>query len=129
MWEIVGNMSNKRRSPRQPVHLPCKISLHDPDLSAESASRALIGHTRDASVGGLAIVVPDAHIGAQDLARSELLHITLALPTEQVDVYATPVHYERVHEGGTEAYLIGARLSDASSHARARFVKYLHTLH
>lgn len=130
MWEIVGQIHNKRRAPRQAVHLPCRVSWCDAETPADSASRALIGHTRDVSVGGLAVVIPDTHIGAHDLTRSDrLLRITLALPTERIDVDAAPVHYERVHEGETEACLIGVRLTEASSNARARLVKYLHTLH
>ena len=130
MWEIVGQLHNKRRAPRQAVHLPCRVSWRDAETPADRAWRTLIGHTRDVSVGGLSVVIPKTDIGAQDLTRAgRPLRITLALPTEQVDVDGAPVHWERVQEGETEAYLIGARLTDVSSRARARFVKYLHTLH
>ena len=121
MWEIVSKI-NQRRTLRRKVQLPCSVSL--PDAGAPPA-RPLIGHTHDVSLGGVALIMPDIRIGDHDLTSPErTLRITLALPKERVDVYATPVRYERVGEG--EGYLIGARITDVE--ARARFVKYIHTL-
>lgn len=121
MWEIVSKI-NQRRALRRKVYLPCSVSLPDAETHR---THPLIGHTHDVSLGGVALIIPDIHIGDHDLISPErTLRITLALPKERVDIYAAPVRYERVSEG--EGYLIGARITDVS--ARSRFVKYIHSL-
>ncbi|HKQ99216.1 MAG TPA: PilZ domain-containing protein [Pyrinomonadaceae bacterium] len=128
--------ANRRRSPRFKAQLKARL-LFTVVLSEEtSASRSgrlhLVGHTKDISEIGLALVVPIVEIDERYLkGESSKMQIELFLPKGAVKITARPVHYKRLDENSgenvfTEGYLIGAEITKVSDHAL--FADYLGTL-
>lgn len=91
-----------------------------------------MGHTKDISEIGLALVVPIAEIDERFLTgENSKLQIELYLPEGTIKITARPVHYKLLDESSrdivfTEGYLIGAEITKVSD--PALFVKYLSTL-
>jgi hypothetical protein len=92
----------------------------------------LVGHTKDISEIGLALVVPIAEIDenylAGDIAR---MQIELYLPKGAIKITARPVHYKPLGESSgesvfSEGYLIGAEIMKVSD--PDLFIEYLGTL-
>jgi len=91
----------------------------------------LIGHTRDLSVTGLSLVVPALRASDREFyGKKDTLHITLSLPTHNLEIRAIPVRYQWLDEySGIKSYLIGAHIVDMSNEDRALFNRYLEMLH
>ncbi|MGB8508420.1 MAG: PilZ domain-containing protein [Pyrinomonadaceae bacterium] len=125
--EFVGN---RRRAPRHLTRLVAAVSLLD--STARSHPSALEGHTRDLSDGGLALILPAIRIGDRYLTGAgHTLRITLRLPTVSVQLYGTPVRYERLADDASSSetgYLVGVRIKEMSDKDRALFDEYLQTL-
>ncbi|HEX8281867.1 MAG TPA: PilZ domain-containing protein [Pyrinomonadaceae bacterium] len=121
--ELVGN---RRRAPRRAVRLPVFVSLLDSATGAAPAGVA--GHTRDASEGGLGLVLPGIRVGDRYLVGDGVtLRLTLKLPDASARLYGTPVRYERL-EGGEDSrsdpgFLVGIRLNADGD--RALLTEYL----
>ncbi|HYP52130.1 MAG TPA: PilZ domain-containing protein [Pyrinomonadaceae bacterium] len=127
----------RRRSPRYETQLEARL-LFSVVLTGGSESGAgprtlnLVGHTRDVSEAGLALVIPVAQIDEAFLAGAEVsLKIELYLLGGAVEVTARPVRYKRFGAGEeqsifAEGYLIGAEITHVSD--RERFVAYLRML-
>lgn len=128
---------NRRRSPRFKAQLRARL-LFTVVLSGENRADGpsgrlhLVGHTKDISEVGLALVVPMAEIDERYLAgESCKMQIELFLPGGALKITARPVHY-RPLDGSpgehvfSEGYLIGAEITKVSD--RALFTEYLGTL-
>jgi DNA-binding response OmpR family regulator len=90
----------------------------------------LIGHTRDLSVTGLSLVVPALRASDREFyGKKDTLHITLSLPTQNLEIQAIPVRYQWLDEySGIKSYLIGAHIVNMSDGDRALFNRYLEML-
>lgn len=129
--------TNRRRSPRFKAQLRARllfsVVLSEEASTARHAGRLhLVGHTKDISEIGLALVVPIAEIDEHYLtAENSKMQIELYLPGGPIKISARPVHYKPIDEslGETvfiEGYLIGAEITKVSD--RDLFVEYLSTL-
>jgi hypothetical protein len=129
--------ANRRRSPRFKAQLRARL-LFSVVLSGETLTDGvsgrlhLVGHTKDISEIGLALVVPIAEIDERYLTgESSKMQIELYLPSGALKIVARPVHYKRLDESSGESifpegYLIGAEITKVSD--RSLFVEYLGTL-
>ena len=137
MKQSADQTSNRRRSPRFKAQLRARllfaVVLSD-DASATSASGRLhlVGHTKDISEVGLALVVPIAEIDERYLTgENSKMQIELYLPSGAIEITARPVHYKQLDKSSSdsvfnEGYLIGAEITKVSD--RALFIEYLSTL-
>ncbi len=105
--ELVGN---RRRAPRHRVRLSAFVSMLD--AAAGAAPAGLACHTRDASDGGLGLILPAIRVGGRYLVGDGVkLRVTLKLPGGSARLYGTPVRYERLEEGDPDGgFLVGVRL-------------------
>jgi hypothetical protein len=136
MKPSANQSSNRRRAPRFKAQLKARL-LFSVALSGETSTARLgrlnlVGHTRDISEMGLALVVPIAEIDERYLtAENSKMLIELYLPGGAIKITARPVHYKPLDESSgesifTEGYLIGAEIIKVSDHEL--FIKYLSTL-
>jgi hypothetical protein len=92
----------------------------------------LVGHTKDISEIGLALVVPIAEIDERYLmTESSKMQILLYLPNGTVEITARPIHYKSLDENSgegifAEGYLIGAEITKVSD--RSLFQEFLSAL-
>lgn len=122
---------NRRRARRYRVRLSVEISLLGVKSSAESAQSRrplkVLGHTRDLSETGLALIVPTIRAGEHYLTgEGRRLLVALDHPHGPILLEVSPVRYEQLDESETETgYLIGARITEMSDADRTRFKAYL----
>ena len=134
---LPANHQNRRRSPRFKAQLRARL-LFTVILSEESsAGRAsgklqLVGHTKDISEVGLALIVPIAEIDERYLTGEDSkMQIELFLPQGALRITARPVHYKLLDKDSSEnvfseGYLIGAEITKVSN--RKLFTEYLRSL-
>jgi len=140
MPRSASQTSNRRRSTRFKAQLRARL-LFTVVLSGKSSmtttARAsgklhLVGHTKDISEVGLALVVPIAEIDERYLTgETSKMQIELYLPKGAIKITARPVHYRRLDDSSgesvfNEGYLIGAEITKVSN--RDFFIEYLSTL-
>jgi PilZ domain len=131
--------SNRRRSPRFKAQLKTRLLFSvlfsgggGTSSKPTSGRLHLIGHTRDISETGVALVVPIAEIDERYLTgENTKMQIELYLPGGPIKITAKPVHYKLLDESSgesvfTEGYLIGAEITKVSN--RDLFIEYLSTL-
>jgi hypothetical protein len=139
MKESSDQPSNRRRSQRFIAQLRARLlfSVVLSEGKTSTAERAagrlhLVGHTKDISENGIALVVPIAEIDERYLAgENSTMQIELYLPAGAIQITARPVHYKLLDESlgesvFTEGYLIGAEIKNVSDHDS--FVEYLSAL-
>jgi hypothetical protein len=124
------DLSSRRAHRRRSVQLEVTLTLKNP-FSVNTGSLqnglTLVGRTRNIGEGGIAIVVSASNIDRY-LKRKDLpIDITLRLPTGEVQLQATPVHYKRfaASEGGL-TYLIGS--SFINTEQLEKFLAFLRSL-
>jgi hypothetical protein len=129
--------SNRRRAPRFKAQLRARL-LFSVVLSGETPADGisgrlhLVGHTKDISEIGLALVVPIAEIDERYLTGEQSkMQIELYLPGGALKITARPVHYKLLDEHSaesvfTEGYLIGAEITKVND--PHLFTQYLSTL-
>src|SRR5438874_12297974 len=139
MPRSASQTSNRRRSTRFKAQLRARL-LFTVVLSGESSTTTarasgklhLVGHTKDISEVGLALVVPIAEIDERYLtSETSKLQIELYLPKGAIKITARPVHYRRLDDSSgesvfNEGYLIGTEITKVSN--RDFFIEYLSTL-
>lgn len=136
MKPSANQTSNRRRSPRFKAQLKARL-LFSVMLSGETSAAGsgrlhLVGHTKDISEIGLALVVPIAEIDERYLAgENTKMQIELYLPKGAIKITARPVHYKSLDENSgenvfSEGYLIGAEITKVSD--QDLFIEYLGTL-
>jgi hypothetical protein len=136
MKQSANQTSNRRRSTRFKAQLRARllftVVLSEETSTSGSGRLHLVGHTKDISEIGIALVVPIAEIDERYLAgESSKLQLELFLPSGTIEIAARPVHYKLLDETSgenvfTEGYLIGAEIIKVSDHDL--FVEYLSTL-
>lgn len=122
--------TKRRRASRLQIRLPVKMHIFG---SGETFGDVQVmpvvsGYTRDVSEIGLSSVFPSARFDDRNLSNEfRRLRLTINLPQNQVQVYATAVRYELFDNGGSDrGWLVGARITKISDADRARLFSYLH---
>jgi len=96
---------------------------------ANGLSREMLlkGHTRDLSMNGLGLNVPQIHLDGHHLAAGGCeLQLTLELPGGPLSFVVTPRRYERLEEAELGCnYLIGVQISNISDDDRRRYGAFI----
>jgi c-di-GMP-binding flagellar brake protein YcgR len=119
---------DRRQSPRLHVRLLFSISVPTKAKSNGALSdHTLKGHTRDISVHGLGMMLPQVHLGGHHLAAERReLHLTLELPTGAIRLTVVPRRYEMLDEAELGcSYLIGAKIVAIADEARERLENFI----
>jgi len=122
-------VKDRRQSPRLRARLLFTVSIcrKSNNNGVQPRERALKGYTKDLSVSGLALLVPQAHLDGHHLAaEGRELQLTLELPEGPISMLVIPRRYERmeVSELGC-TYLIGAKIVHISDEDRARYRSFI----
>ena len=122
---------DRRQSPRLRVRLVFSVGIKREVNGNGSNRRAktLQGHTRDVSVKGMALLVPQAHLDGHHLAaEGRELKVELQIGSgDPISIVVMPRRYERLEE--TElgcAYLIGVRIMKINEADQARYLSFIH---
>jgi hypothetical protein len=122
-------LKDRRQSPRLRVRILLSISVRQKATSngAPSSSRTLKGYTRDISIKGLAMVLPQVHLAGYHLAaEGRELHVILELPDGSISMMVLPRRYEMLDDAELGCnYLIGARIVDVSDDDRLRLESFI----
>ena len=122
-------VKDRRRSPRFRVRLLFSVSVcRDPNGNGSShRGRPLKGHTRDISMHGLALNVPQIHVDGHHLAAGgSELELRLELPGGAVLMRVGPRRYERLEEAELGcAYLVGVRILHIEEEDRERYLRFI----
>jgi hypothetical protein len=121
-------IKDRRRSPRLRVRLLFSISVcQTQNGNGAHRERVLKGHTRDISLDGLALNVPQVHLDGHHLAAGEReLKLTLELPGGPISMVVIPRRYERMDESELGCtYLIGAQIARMDDEDRLRYLSFI----
>ncbi|HEY6046374.1 MAG TPA: PilZ domain-containing protein [Pyrinomonadaceae bacterium] len=120
---------DRRQSPRAHTRVLFSISIRRKARSngAPAADRTLKGHTRDVSVTGLAMMLPQVHLEGHHLAaESRELQLMLELPGGAIPMVVVPKRYEKLDEAELGCnYLIGAKIVQISDEDRIRLENFI----
>jgi hypothetical protein len=122
---------DRRQTPRLPVRLQFTAALlrTTRGLSLTRRPLSLKGHTRDISVKGVGMLVPQIHLDGRHLAADgRELELRLELGNgEPIALLVMPNRYERLDEAELGcSYLIGARIVSIDERDRLRYESFLH---
>lgn len=121
--------SDRRQSPRLRTRLQFSISVprKAKTMGGVSSDQVLKGHTRDISVSGVAMMLPQVHFGGHHLAAERReLHLRLELPTGPMDMVVAPRRYEKLDDSELGcSYLIGARIVQIADTDRKLLEKFI----
>lgn len=122
-------LKDRRQSPRLRVGLVLSISVLRKANSSGSTqvSRKMKGHTRDISAKGLALLLPQVHLGGYHLAaEGRELHVVLELPTGPIPLVVLPRRYEMLDDAELGCnYVIGAKILHIEDQDRSRFEDFI----
>jgi len=120
---------DRRQSPRARTRVLFSISIRKKVRSngAAAADRTLKGHTRDVSITGLAMMLPQVHLEGHHLAaESRELQVMLELPGVAIPLVVIPKRYEKLDEAELGCnYLIGAKIVQISDEDRIRLENFI----
>ena len=125
-----GYFEDKRQSPRVRVRLQFTVGLHRTTrgLSLRRRPQSLIGHTRDISLKGVALMLPQVHLDGRHLAADgRELELQLEIGSgEPIAMLVLPNRYERLDEAELGcSYLIGAKIVSMDERDRIRYQGFL----
>jgi hypothetical protein len=122
-------VKDRRQSPRLRVRLLFTVSMRRKSNGNGAArrERVLKGHTRDISISGLALNVPQVHLDGHHLAaEGRELELTLELPGSPISMLVVARRYERLEEAELGCnYLIGARIVQIDDEDRRRYLSFI----
>ena len=122
---------DRRQSPRLRVRLVFSVGIKR-EVNGNGANRpakTLQGHTRDVSVKGMALLVPQAHLEGHHLAaEGRELKVELQIGSgDPISMIVAPRRYERLEEAELGcAYLIGVRIMKINEADQARYLSFIH---
>jgi c-di-GMP-binding flagellar brake protein YcgR len=118
---------DRRQSPRARTRVLFSISIRKKVRSNGAADRTLKGHTRDVSITGLAMMLPQVHLEGHHLAaESRELQVMLELPGGAIPLVVIPKRYEKLDEAELGCnYLIGAKIVQISDEDRIRLENFI----
>jgi DNA-binding response OmpR family regulator len=127
---VGGRGPERRGAARHKTRRAARLMFTVESAAEGPRTAALIGHTHDISMAGLALVVPCVREGDREFyGKTAGLRLTLSLPTGDVSIEATPARYEWLDpEGPGRRFLVGARITGMGAGARALFEQYLGAL-
>ena len=125
-----GYFSDRRQLPRLRVRLQFTMGLHrtTKGLSFRRRPQFLKGHTRDISIKGLAMLVPQVHLDGRHVAADgRELEIQLEIGNgEPIAMLVMPNRYERLDEAELGChYLIGAQIVSMDDRDKGRYESFL----
>jgi hypothetical protein len=120
---------DRRQSPRLRVRLLFTVAIHRAGNGNGSGQRAhsLMGHTRDISRNGLALLVPQIHVDGHHLAADgRELEVRLEMgSSEPISMVVMPRRYERLEDAELGCnYLIGVRIARIDEADRMRYLSF-----
>ena len=120
---------DRRQSPRLRVRLLFAVSIHHAGNGNASGRRAqgLMGHTRDISCNGLALLVPQVHVDGHHLAADgRELEVRLEMgSSEPIKMVVMPRRYERLEDAELGCtYVIGVRIVRMDEADRMRYLSF-----
>jgi hypothetical protein len=121
-------LKDRRQSPRLRVRLGLSISvLRKANAGSSQVSRTMKGHTRDLSAKGLAMLLPQVHLGGYHLAaEGRELHVTVDFPDGPMAMTVLPRRYEMLDDPELGCnYLIGAKIVELSDQDRGRLQSFV----
>ena len=122
-------IKDRRRSPRLRLRLLFSASIcRSPNGNgSQRHERVLKGHTRDISMNGLAMNMPQIHLDGHHLAADgRELELRLELPGGPISMLVSPIRYERLEEAELGCtYLIGVRISQMDDEDRRRYLSFV----
>jgi hypothetical protein len=122
-------VKDRRQSPRLRLRLLFTVSMSRKENGNGSRRREKIlkGHTRDISINGLALNVPQVHLDGHHLAaEGRELELTLELPGGPISMLVVSRRYERLDESELGCnYLIGARIVQIEDEDRQRYLSFI----
>ena len=122
-------IKDRRRSPRLRVRLLFSASIcRGPNGNgSRRPERVLKGHTRDISMHGLALNVPQIHLDGRHLAADgRELKLTLELPGDPISMQVIPRRYEQLEEAELGCnYLLGVQISQMDDEDRMRYLSFV----
>jgi len=120
---------DRRQSPRFKARLLFSLSICRSANAngSHQRERTLKGHTRDISVHGLGLTVPQVHLDGYHLAAEERqLQLILELPNHPVTMIVVPNRYEMLEESQLGCrYLIGVQIRQISDEDRDRYLSFI----
>ncbi len=122
-------VKDRRQSPRLRVRLLFTVSMSRKSNGngLRQRERIMKGHTRDISISGLALNVPQVHLDGHHLAaEGGELELTLELPGSPISMLVVSRRYERLEEAELGCnYLIGARIVQIDDEDRRRYLSFI----
>ncbi len=122
-------VKDRRQSPRLRVRLLFTVSMKRQANGNGSGRRERLmkGHTRDISMKGLALNVPQVHLDGHHLAaEGRELELTLELPGGPITMLVVSRRYEQLEDAELGCnYLIGARIVQIDDEDRARYLSFI----
>jgi hypothetical protein len=132
LGRLRGAVSDRRRATRYDARLFFSVSILDEKAGHEGSRhpQTLVGRTRNLSETGLGLITPSLSIGTGYLNDgNSTLQITLDLPTGKIEIHVVPVRdYQLGEKEKDSGYFIGAKITDMSADARARYTFFLRNL-
>jgi hypothetical protein len=122
--------SDRRQSPRLGVRLLFTVALHrtTKNLMLKKRLQALRGHTKDISVKGLCLLLPQIHLDGRHLAADgRELELQLEMGNgEPISMLVSPNRYERLDDAELGCnYLIGAHIVSMDERDRVRYESFI----
>lgn len=120
---------DRRQSPRLRVRLLFTLSINRTENGNRSGRRdqGLMGHTRDISCNGLALLVPQVHVDGHHLAaEGRELAVRLEMgSSDPISMVVMPRRYERLEDAELGCtYLIGVRIVRVDEADRMRYLSF-----
>ncbi|HYW74918.1 MAG TPA: PilZ domain-containing protein [Pyrinomonadaceae bacterium] len=121
---------DRRQSPRLPVRLLFTVALHrtTKGLMLRKRLQVLRGHTKDISVKGVCLLVPQIHLDGRHLAADgRALEVQLEMGNgEPISMLVAPNRYERLEDAELGcSYLIGTHIVSMDEGDRVRYESFI----
>jgi hypothetical protein len=99
----------------------------NPNRKGSQRQRVVKGHTRDLSINGLALNVPQIHLDGHHLAaEGSELELRLELPGGAVGMRVIPRRYEHLDEPELGCnYLVGVQIMHIEEEERRRYLSFV----
>lgn len=125
-------LRDRRCARRYTVRLSCQVTFAKGNVTKNGshAVASIVGHTRDISSDGLALILPAIRIGDHYLAgENRPLLVRLQLPGQTIEIHCVAVCYDSFADEGLGAgYIVGTRITQLGQEDRAHYVEYLASL-
>src|SRR5882672_1854052 len=121
-------VKDRRRQPRLRVRLLFSVSVcRKPNGNGLRHDRLQKGHTRDISIDGLGLNVPQIHLDGHHLAaEGSELELRLELPGGAIPIRVVPRRYERLDEPELGCnYLVGVQIVNIDEEDRRRYLSFV----